>query len=74
MTFYDKMFTDTDKVCYDIERNKIGVCDNTLICYEISTISGDIIHIKVFEEEKLIDEALFIYNQETEDYDEFTIQ
>lgn len=70
MAFYDKMF-DKDNFCYVIERNKIGVdFEDSLISYEISTSRGKVFHMRIFEGEKLIDEAFFYKNPETEDYDE----
>lgn len=74
MAFYDKMFTDTDNFVYAIERNKIGVdYEDSLISYEISTVSGDVFHMKIFEEETLIDEIFFYKNPETDEYDEIIV-
>ena len=73
MAFYDKMF-DKDNFCYVIERNKIGVYSlDSLVSYEISTFSGDVFHMRIFEGEKLIDEAFFYKNPETEEYDEIIV-
>lgn len=73
MQFYDKMF-DKDNFCYVIERNKIGVdYEDSLISYEISTFSGNVFHMKIFEGEKLIDEAFWYKNPETGDYDEIIV-